>query len=287
MNKSRRLQLMAGTVAVSIIALGCSTNDGGVSPYEGDLANGIVVDLPGNGVWNFEELEVCKQWTDHGSVPTTIDVTVADPGMAGTTTSYTLASGECRVVAQFDGAVFGPADLSTTEVVPAGATLDSIVVVAGDRSSGSSVVTTTVLTGTDTWSFANANNDQGFLVTYHNSFPPPPGGGEGCTPGYWKQSHHFDSWPSSYAPGDDYDTVFGVSSSFGGTLLDALKRGGGKEKALGRHAVAALLNAGSGVDYAFTEAGVIQMVQDAYSSGDFNGVKDELATENERGCPLN
>src|SRR5690606_30498275 len=22
----------------------------------------------------------------------------------------------------------------------------------------------------------------------------PPSGGEGCTPGYWRQPHHFDSW---------------------------------------------------------------------------------------------
>ena len=31
---------------------------------------------------------------------------------------------------------------------------------------------------------------------------------DGCTPGYWKQEQHFDSWvPTGYAPGDDFDTV--------------------------------------------------------------------------------
>jgi hypothetical protein len=118
-------------------------------------------------------------------------------------------------------------------------------------------------------------------------FDIPNTGGEGCTPGYWKQPHHFDSWVT-YTTGQSYDTVFGVSSSFGGTLLDALRRGGGKEKALGRHAVAALLNtANSDVSYEFSEAEVISTVQAAYASGDFNDYKDILAHENEMGCPLN
>ena len=102
-----------------------------------------------------------------------------------------------------------------------------------DRTSESTVTTTDVLLGTDTWSFADADNKYGFVVTYWNTLLPPEGG-EGCTPGYWKQSHHFDSWPEGYTQSDYYDAVFGVTSSFGGTLLEALKRGGGKEKALGR-----------------------------------------------------
>jgi hypothetical protein len=116
----------------------------------------------------------------------------------------------------------------------------------------------------------------------------PPTGGEGCTPGYWKQSHHFDSWVD-FDPDDSYSDVFGVSPSFGDkTLLQVLKQGGGGEKALGRHAVAALLNtANGGVSYAFTTAGVIDLVQQAYATNDFNGIKDQLEAENEQGCPLN
>jgi hypothetical protein len=114
----------------------------------------------------------------------------------------------------------------------------------------------------------------------------PPTGGEGCTPGFWKQSQHFDSWVN-YNPSDDYETVFGVNASFTLTLLETLGQGGGGEIALGRHAVAALLNANNpDVDYAFTEAEVIQLVQDAYDTGDFNGAKDELEEQNEQGCPL-
>lgn len=110
-------------------------------------------------------------------------------------------------------------------------------------------------------------------------------GGMGCTPGYWKQKHHFDSWVN-YDQDDLYDEIFGVD--YGKTLLKALKQGGGHEKALGRHATAALLNAGNPqVDYAFTTGQIIQMVQDAYATGDFEGAKNKLEHENESGCPLN
>lgn len=112
----------------------------------------------------------------------------------------------------------------------------------------------------------------------------PPMGGEGCTPGYWKQPHHFDSWVG-YAPGDSFDAIFGVPYDL--TLLEALEQGGGHEKALGRHAVAALLNAASGVSYYYSEAQVISLVQSAYATGDFNGAKNQLAAQNEMGCPLN
>jgi len=112
-------------------------------------------------------------------------------------------------------------------------------------------------------------------------------GGQGCTPGYWKQAQHFGSWVD-YTRSDSYSEVFGVSPSFGEkTLLRALKQGGGGEKALGRHAVAALLNSrNDDVAYAYATATVIQMVQDAYASGDFEGTKNVLAYENEMGCPL-
>ena len=110
--------------------------------------------------------------------------------------------------------------------------------------------------------------------------------GEGCTPGFWRQEHHFDSWVG-YSPEDSYNTVFGVSGSFA-TLFDAVWARGGGEYALARHAVAALLNASSpDVDYAYTIDQVINMVQEAYSpDGDFEDIKDMFEYENELGCPL-
>jgi hypothetical protein len=119
----------------------------------------------------------------------------------------------------------------------------------------------------------------------------PPTGGEGCTPGYWKQPHHLDSWvPTSYGPGASVASAFGsVDPSVDDlTLLEALKLKGGKLNALMRHAVAALLNAAHpDVSYAMSTADVIAAVQDAMSSGEIEAAKDDLEAENEEGCPLN
>ena len=118
---------------------------------------------------------------------------------------------------------------------------------------------------------------------YFGTTDASSGGGEGLTPGFWKAKHHYKYWVG-YEKNDDYATIFGVDASFDKTLLGALKQGGGKEKALGRHAVAALLNATHlGIDYMYTEAEIIALVQEAYATGDFNGVKDILAEQNEKG----
>jgi cysteine-rich repeat protein len=111
-------------------------------------------------------------------------------------------------------------------------------------------------------------------------------GGEGCTPGYWKQEHHFGNWVG-YSPTDVFDDVFGVEALGDATLLDALWARGGGLYALARHATAALLNtANSEVDYMYTEAEVIALVQEAVASGEYNWAKDQLAYANEEGCPL-
>jgi hypothetical protein len=118
--------------------------------------------------------------------------------------------------------------------------------------------------------------------------PPPPGGGEGCTPGYWKQDQHFDSWPAPYTPSTLFSVAFPGSTVFGGrTLLSVLSDGGGGLTALGRHAVAALLNAASGgVDYDYTTAQVISRFNAAVASGDYETQKNLFAGFNEQGCPL-
>ena len=115
----------------------------------------------------------------------------------------------------------------------------------------------------------------------------PPGGGEGCTPGYWKQSQHFDSWPAPYTPSTLFSDVF--EDAFPGqTLLDVVGAGGGGLTALGRHTVAALLNAASsGVDYDLSSGAVISAFNDVYPGGDYEALKNRLETLNEQGCPLN
>ena len=133
------------------------------------------------------------------------------------------------------------------------------------------------------------------------------GGGEGCTPGYWKQEQHFDSW-TGYSPGDDFEATFGLATDSTEimckpekgkpvacdpppTLLQALKANGGCQSALARHAVAALLNAASpDTNYFFTIDEIIAIVQDGFSpNGDYNceSAKDLLAEQNEMGCPIN
>jgi hypothetical protein len=113
---------------------------------------------------------------------------------------------------------------------------------------------------------------------------PPPS--EGCTPGYWKQSHHFDSWVG-FAPTDKFEAVFGVNVPGNPTLLDALQAGGGGINALERHAVAALLNASSpDVEY-LTVSQVIAKVQAAIATNTIEQTKNELENFNQLGCPLN
>ncbi len=118
----------------------------------------------------------------------------------------------------------------------------------------------------------------------------PPAGGEGCTPGYWKQEQHFDSWTAPYAPATLFSAVF--EDAFPGlTLLQVLSLQGGGLNALGRHTVAALLNGASGgVSYDLAAAQVIAEFNALYPSADkdsYEALKNTFATFNEQGCPLN
>ena len=83
--------------------------------------------------------------------------------------------------------------------------------------------------------------------------------------------------------------MFGVDAIIldGESLREAMWTGGGGEAALGRHAVAALLNSSSGeVAYGYSTDAVIAMVQEAYATGDFQSAKGILAEQNELGCTV-
>lgn len=107
----------------------------------------------------------------------------------------------------------------------------------------------------------------------------PPTGGQGCTPGYWK--NHLEDWPpTGYSPADIFNAVFGVSY-FGSSydLGDAINQGGGGVRRLARHGTAALLNAAHpNVNYPYSVAQVIAWVR--------AGVADPLAQANELGCNI-
>ena len=118
----------------------------------------------------------------------------------------------------------------------------------------------------------------------HKPKPPLPRPYEGCGQGFWK--NHPEAWPDAYSPddlfGDIFDDVFP-----GMTLMDVLRQGGGGVRSLGRHTVAALLNAASDdVHYRFTEEEVIDMFNDAVESDHVNLTKKRFEANNERGCPL-
>jgi hypothetical protein len=97
-------------------------------------------------------------------------------------------------------------------------------------------------------------------------------GNEGCTPGFWKQPQHFDSWPVSTSTTLAGAGFTSTGHSAGTTLLEALSFQGGPtvqdaKDILLRAAAAAYLNSFA-VDYPLSTAEVISMVNDALASGD-------------------
>lgn len=119
--------------------------------------------------------------------------------------------------------------------------------------------------------------------------PPPSndGGTMGCTPGYWRQKQHYGNWVG-YSPNQAFGAVF--EDAFPSLSLGQVVRmKGGGLNALGRHTVAALLNAASpDVDYGMTPDEVIAAFNAVYpgSKADYEALKDKFAAMNERGCPL-
>jgi uncharacterized protein (DUF2141 family) len=118
--------------------------------------------------------------------------------------------------------------------------------------------------------------------------------GQYCSPGYWKQSQHFDSWVG-YTTGQTFSSVFNRSINVlwsakgkpgtisNPTLLQSLEANGGGLSMLARVAVDALLNA-SALNSGFTTSQVIAIVQHAIDTGDYSGLSQLTTTEN---CPLN
>jgi hypothetical protein len=126
---------------------------------------------------------------------------------------------------------------------------------------------------------ANGGSTWTALVINEDFLECPPPGGEGCTPGYWK--NHLEDWPpTGYDPADDFDATFGVDFFDPDiTLEEATRARGGGVKKLARHGTAALLSAAHpDVDYPFTVAEVIALVQ----AGDV----DPLVDANELGCDI-
>jgi hypothetical protein len=134
--------------------------------------------------------------------------------------------------------------------------------------------------------------------------PPPPPGGEGCTPGYWKNhdgtKKQGNAWlATGYAPSQLLSTVFSpaaLGTLGSSTMRQALDWSSGstllaQKKVLLHHAVAAVLNAAH-PDVAYgmpTVAEIVAAVNAALLSNNGTTIlalKDQLDTLNNAGCPL-
>jgi hypothetical protein len=212
-----------------------------------------------------------------------------------------VAPGTCEEVATAGaGAGFLDADSVTADetAAPATAVLDSVIV-EDAKFSNQGAITTYI--GSDFSSQGDPatgiiGNERATRITYYYSLVPDEGGDEGCTPGYWKQEQHFDSWVG-YTQNQTLESVFDVPDAYGldsTTLLAALSLQGGPgvngaARNLMRAAVAALLNS-TGVDYTMTSAEVIAAVNAALASGDRDtmlALAADLDADNNLGCPLN
>ena len=168
-------------------------------------------------------------------------------------------------------------DLTITEQLDPGVELYLIAVQTADG-------TTFYENPTDPSITVSADWNTGALVQFKNRVTEL---GDGCTPGYWRQPHHYDNWTAPYTPSTMFVDAFGVPAFPGLTLSEVVVLKGGDLNALGRHAVGALLNAASpDVGYALTVTEVINAFTAAFISGDYEATKDMFEGFNEAGCPL-
>lgn len=238
--------------------------------------------------------EVCKYGPDGTSATFTVSVAGA-PGTLPLGSEFTLPAAATAINGFNCRIIFVPGDTGTSApqntvltVTETGATEGTHLIRVVENSLEGYFIydmpTTSAFTVTMNWNY-------GAVIRFKNDWKPeepPPTGTQGCTPGYWKQTQHFDSWTAPYTPNTLFDDVF--DNAFPGkTLLQVLGLGGGDLNALGRHTVAALLNAsaGSGVDYGMSAATIIADFNAAFASGQYDALKNQYEAWNERGCNLN
>ena len=218
-------------------------------------------------------------------------VNVTDP--------FSLGGDTCTLLATTAGGLFGQTATTTVTLTggPLGFVLDSIVKTQYEFPNQSATTpsdsTVTTLAG------PGAGADLGLETAARLVFfvsVTPPGGDEGCTPGYWKQEQHFDSWVT-YTQSQTMEDVFDIPDALGldnVTLLDALSLPGGSgatgaARILARAAVAALLNS-TAVGYPLSTAQVIAQVNTAFATSDRSAMlalAADLDAKNNLGCPLN
>jgi hypothetical protein len=291
MRMNGKIATTAGAVLTAAFLAACS--DSPMAPAASSKLTStrpsfITVDqIPAGFAPEAGKIKVCKVWDNPGAgtIPNTTinrvgnDVTPTAATLTLTAGPYVLGHNQCANVATSTegNGIFD--DVSLTETVPAGHSL--VQVQRFDFGGATSVIANGAAIGFNTF--------HGSTIVFTNHFTPPPGN-EGCTPGYWKQEQHFGSW-APVALNTTFTSVFGAGI-FGGTLLEALGQNGGGIDALIRHGAAAYLNAQNAtVDYQYSAAQVIDIVQ---GDGAFAGLSIEArknlldaANNGVGGCPLN
>lgn len=268
---------------VSIAALAIAACQSSELTSNGNPLLDVLPGITGDGGADPEEFELCKfgsSGTFSYSIVAYGGPNKTNPGAPQVGSGVAVAAGTCVIIAQFGG---NGADVTVTETSAQSgfhlARVDITIAPGGATSTVAGPSVTEFIGGT------SGGGPRGALAEFFNE--ADEGGGEGCTPGYWKQEHHFDSWPAGILPTDLFSAYF--EDAFPGkTLLEVLSAGGGQLIALGRHTVAALLNAAStGVDYDLS----IQQVKDEFNavfpSSSYNTQAGRFEGFNQAGCPLN
>jgi len=214
--------------------------------------------LPGDGLPNREQLQVCKLYPAGTVNPPDAHfelevLTENAPRGAQTGLTFTLHPGQCLIV-WANGEQIGPnADtVFVKEIVPAGYTTTSqITTIKREGPPGSGVFTTTVNPATSASAvkgLVGGYEVPGLTVTFTNTAiptPPPPGPGCTLTQGYWK--NHEEKWPAPYSATAPWMKAGHlVNNTTWDGLMETAPKGGNSYLQLAHQWIAATLNAASG-----------------------------------------
>jgi hypothetical protein len=275
MKQLRDWQSVAVLAASLLVVSACGLQDttSPLSPAIGDVT-ASTMHIP--FVPEPEMVEVCKVYPGGTGPAVQFNYTVDDfaDGSIDVTGSVVVQPGSCVDVA-IGGTLTHEHEVVVTEVVPAG------FASAYSTSEYNEGAITTLPEAVGPSATGYMHGDRGFTFVFNNR------GTYGCSHGYWKAPQHADAWPAGYTPSTLFDVVF--ENAFPGMTLDeVLSLPGGGLNALGREAVAAFLNAGSGFFW-YGPGEVQTMFNDVFpgTKDEYNTVKDLFEYRNVAGCPLN
>lgn len=299
---SRELRAAMGGLVSATMLAACSPTEIPTAPVELQASKVSNTGGPINPTWGY--IRVCKA----GGPPGTYNFT-ASVASAGGTFGY-----EPTFSIVFDGStvncvgVWGPLDdgswadgetatVQITETLADGFVVPKIDVYNVNLPFPGFLGT---FTNTNTVTVTLSHLDRYKIYFYNAYTPPPPPGGFGCTPGYWKQQQHFDSWvPTGLSPTETVASVFANAAihALGNySLVEGLSFKGGStlQGAAGnllRAAIAAQLNARHpDVGAPLTAAAMVTAVNNALASGSREtmlGLAAQFDTSNNLGCILN